>query len=192
VISEDVWEAVQAALDERRDPLQDELVIEHLLSHPDDLVPIDRLTSRLAAVAQRAAALEPSGCARTAVPATLATGRPARRAGRRWVAMGASEPGRSAAAAAAVLLLALVFSWLPEETSPLPTPLSSAESAPAPPVVARVLALKIMVSKTDASGTTREVHQPAGFVTTHRAARPSPEQPLRTLALAWTDSWTRP
>lgn len=192
MISEPVWEAVQAALDARRDPLDDEAVREHLLDHPEDLAALDRLTARLASLAQRELAPEASAGTPSAVPLSLSTDRPASSAARRWVAAIAGQPGRSAAAAAAVLLLALVFSWHPVENSQLPTPPSSPEAVPAPAAVARVLSWKTTVSKIDSSGTTREVSQPSGFLTTHRAARPSAQQPVRTLALAWTDSWTRP
>lgn len=213
VIPEAVWEAVQAALDERRDPLDEDAVREHLLSHPEDLATLDRLADRLAAVARRelvpeASAGTPAAAPATsaagpgtptaapgtpaAAPATLATGQSSIGIGRRWVAVWAGHPRRSAAAAAAVLLVALVFGWLPEQTSQLPTASSSPEAVAGSPAVARVLSWKITVSKTDSSGTTREVSQPSGFLMTHRAARPSTRQPVRTLAFAWTDSWTRP
>lgn len=200
MIPESLWAVIQLSLDERRDPLDDEFVREHLLSHPEDLLELDRLSAPLEMLLAGAPAGSPLPAPQGAAGDLRALGVSRPRAGpatrRPWRRM----------VAAAVLLALVVFSRLRNEPlgqSRAPEQAAVREERAAETLTGetataasqrrtRVLSWKITVSTTSVAGTTREVYQPARFVMTHSPARSGLCPPVRSLALAWTDSWIRP
>lgn len=184
----DLRAAIDRALDAREDPLEDHVVQEHLLEHPENLELVERLLARLGALRVEVAEAEAEV--------------------RRWGAGRVGQRARRVAAAIAALVLFGACLWIARESARTAgeragqlaahepaapqADASRAERTHGEPALAeaprlRVLDWRMTSTVTGPAGTRRVTTSPAG----RRTSVESPTDPHRTL-FARSETWSRP